>query len=86
MAELIFKSPRICYEKGNPVVGKKIYEFQAFCTCVDCLNRKAWRSEPRNLATVTIKDISKIDEVAEFLKNWTCEDGKRDLKTAYFQF
>ncbi|KEI84047.1 hypothetical protein N493_19290 (plasmid) [Clostridium botulinum B2 433] len=86
MGELVYKDARICYEKGNSVKGKKIYEFQAFCTCTDCLNRKAWRNEPRNLAKVAIKDISKVDEVAEFIKNWTCEDGKRYLKTAYFQF
>jgi hypothetical protein len=86
MAELISKNPRICYENGNSIKGKKIYEFQAFCTCSDCLSRKAWKNEPRNLITITIRDISKTDEAAEFLKKWTCENGKKFLKTAYFRF
>ena len=87
MAELISKIPRICYEGGNPVTGKKIYEFQLFCTCTDCLHRKAWRKEPRNIATITVKDTSKkVDGLAEFIKNWICEDGKQHLKAAYFQF
>ena len=86
MGKLVYKNPRICYEGGNSVTGKKIYELHAFCTCTACQYRKEWRKEPRNGATATTKDISKINAVSEFLKNWTCEDGSRNLKTVYFQF
>ncbi len=86
MGKLIYKTPRTCYENGNPIAGKEIYELQAFCTCPDCQNRKSWKREPVNIATAATKDIFKVDEVAEFLKNWTCENGKKDLKTAYFKF
>jgi hypothetical protein len=80
------KNYRICYENGNPVTGKKIYELHKYCTCPDCQNRQQIKRTPANSVTITTKDISKVDEVAEFLKNWTCEDGRRHLKTVYFQF
>jgi hypothetical protein len=86
MGKLIYKNPRTCYENGNSVTGKKIYELQAFCTCSDCQNRKSWKKEPTNIATATTKDISKVEEVSEFLKNWNCKDGKKWLETEYFKF
>jgi len=80
------KNYRVCYENGNPVAGKEIYELHKLCTCSDCKDRKTLKKEPINCATATTKDISKVDEVVEFLKNWTCENGKIHLKIAYFQF
>lgn len=77
---------RVCYENGNSVTGRKIYELYKYCNCPDCNNRKAWKREPPNRATATTKDISKVDEVAKFLKSWSCKDGKRYLEIAYFQF
>jgi hypothetical protein len=81
-----YQNYRVCYDNGNSVTGKKIYELYKYCNCPDCNNRKKWRREPSNRATATTKDISKVDEVAEFLENWTCEDGKRLLEIAFFQF
>lgn len=86
MEKTKYQRYRVCYENGDSVTGKKIYELHAFCNCEDCKNRKAWRNEPRNCATATTKDILKVGEVIEFLKNWTCKDGKRHLKVEYFRF
>ena len=77
---------RVCYERGIPVEGKEIYELHKNCRCPDCRNRTALKREPVNSITATTKDISKVDEVAEFLKNWTCEDGTMLLKTVYLHF
>jgi hypothetical protein len=77
---------RICYENGNSVTGKKIYELYKYCNCGDCNNRQKLKREPANRATATTKDISKVDEIVDFLKNWTCENGKRTLEIVYYQF
>ncbi|NFA60094.1 hypothetical protein EXM63_02545 [Clostridium botulinum] len=81
-----YQNYRVCYENGNKVTGKEIYELYKYCDCQSCKNRATLKREPANRATATTKDISKVDEVAEFLKNWTCEDEKRNLEIAYFQF
>jgi hypothetical protein len=81
-----YQNYRVCFENGNSVIGKKVYELYKYCNCPDCNNRKLWEREPANRATATTKDISKVDEVSEFLKNWSCKDGKRYLEIAYFQF
>jgi hypothetical protein len=77
---------RVCYTNGNSATGKKVYELYKHCSCPDCQYRQRLTRTPVNKATATTKDISKVDEVAEFLKNWTCEDGKKHLEIAYFQF
>ncbi len=86
MGELADKCARTCYENGNPVTGKKIYELHAFCDCVDCIARRACKKEPRNFATFTIKDNSEKTGISEFIKNWKCKDGTKHIKTEYFQF
>ena len=77
---------RVCYEGGNPVSGKKIYELHKMCKCSGCRYRVEYLKESANCATATTDDISKIDEVAEFLNNWTCNNGNTSLKIAYFKF
>jgi len=77
---------RVCYESGNPITGNEIYELQKLCKCQDCRDRANYRRGTVNRATATTRDISKVDEVAEFLKKWHCKDGKQQLKTAYFNF
>ncbi|MBX4152327.1 hypothetical protein, partial [Paenibacillus lautus] len=57
-----------------------------YCNCAECKRRMAWKREPANRITATTKDIIKVDEVAEFLKNWSCEDGNRRFETVYVQF
>lgn len=81
-----YQNYRVCYENGNSATGKKIYELHKYCTCQDCMNRQKWTRQPVNSATATTKDISKVDEIAEFLKNWTCADGRRFLEVTYFKF
>lgn len=82
-----YQNYRVCYEKGISVAGNEIYELQKICKCSDCLTRRRkGKRETLNAATATTSDISKVDEVAEFLEKWTCEDGKRALATVYFQF
>lgn len=38
-----------------------------------------------NIATATTRDIEKIDEVTEFLENWTCGQS-REVKIIYYRF
>ena len=88
MGRLIYgKEPRICYEGGNSVKGRKIYELHAACTCEKCEYRaKYLKKNFPNDATATTMDIDKVEELKEFLINWTCEDGSKELKTTYFKF
>lgn len=81
-----YKNYRVCYENGNSTTGKEIYELYKYCKCEDCQRRLQFKRESPNKATATTKDISKVDEVADFLKNWTCEDGKRRSEIVYFKF
>ena len=77
---------RICYENGNPTTGKKIYELKKYCTCPECRYRQEIERTPSNSINITTEDIAKIDEIAEFLKKWTCENGKKQLETVYLEF
>lgn len=86
MEEPNYQNYRVCYENGNSATGNKIYELYKYCNCPNCEDRQQWTRTPANKATATTKDISKVDEVAEFLKNWTCENGKKHLEIVYFQF
>lgn len=86
MGRLMYGGPRICYDNGNSATGEKIYELHASCTCEDCQDRSSMRREPANQATVTTKDVLKIDEATEFLKDWSCENGKKLLEPVYFKF
>jgi len=79
-----YQNYRVCYENGNPVTGKEIYELYKYCDCEDCKNRTRFnKKEIANKITITTKDILKVDEVTEFLKNWKCKNGKIQLKIAY---
>lgn len=86
MTQPKYKDYRICYEGGNAKVGKKIYELKKMCKCEKCRWRVKFAQGTANCATATTKDVTKIDNVAEFLRNWTCEDGSISLQTAYFKF
>lgn len=86
MEEPKYKNYRVCYDNGNANTGKKLYELGKYCTCEDCLYRVQWKREPANGICITTEDISKVDEIAEFLKNWTCKDGKRRLERVYLKF
>lgn len=88
MGRLIYgKEPRVCYEGGNPVKGRKIYELHASCTCEKCEWRtKHLKKQFPNEATASTIDAEKVEEVKQFLKNWVCEDGSKELKTVYFKF
>ena len=77
---------RICYENGNPVTGKKIYEMHKSCECGPCRRRVNWRTGYANCATATTQDVKKIGEVLRFLDNWTCKKSEGQLKPEYFSF
>lgn len=70
-----YRNVRVCYEGGNSVTGEKIYELKKYCKCSSCDYKLKHTRYPSNCITVTTKDTSKIDEIADFLKNWTCEDN-----------
>jgi hypothetical protein len=78
-----YKNYRVCYENGNAKTGKEIYELHKYCACSDCRYRQDSKRTPVNAITITTMDISKVDEIAEFLKNWSCEDGTKQLDTIY---
>ena len=86
MTEPRYKNYRVCYTNGNPKTGIKLYELHKDCKCYGCQSRTRYRRQPSNGITVTTADISKVDEIAEFLKDWTCADGQRLLDTVYLRF
>lgn len=66
---------RICYNNIDPAVAQKVYELSKYCDCTTCKDRLL-RREPTNWVSATTKDISKVDDVAEFLKSWVCNEKK----------
>ena len=77
---------RVCYTpNGNSKTDTKVYELQKYCTCENCKIRTSIRREPVNRGVVTTKDFSKINEAADFLEKWTCNDGKRLLEPSFYK-
>ena len=81
-----YQNYRVCYENGNRLTGEKIYELYKYCKCEDCQRREQWSRTPANKVTASTRDISKVDEIAEFLSNWNCEDGTKSLDILYLKF
>ena len=86
MAEPKYKNYRVCYEGGNSKTGAKIYELFKYCKCDGCTRRLKMYRQPANRITASTKDINKVDEIAECLKNWTCKDGSKMLDIVYKKF
>lgn len=59
------------------LTGETLYELHKICKCENCQCKLKYDRLPPNQATVTTKDISKVDEVAEFLRNWNCKDNTK---------
>lgn len=82
-----YQNYRECYdgrfEDGKFVKGQKLYELHKYCLCEDCRYRQSRYRTPANGITITTPDISKVDEIAESLKTWTCADGTKMLPTVY---
>ncbi|MDQ0494041.1 hypothetical protein [Paenibacillus brasilensis] len=71
----------VCYDK----TGEKRYGLYKYCDCADCKNRMLKR-EPVNWVSATTKEISKVDDVAEFLKKWTCDTEGRYVGVVFLKF
>lgn len=81
-----YQNYRVCYSSQfMGVKGKEIYELTQHCHCGSCVNRERYTRGAWNCATASTKDISKIDEIHEFLKNWVCGSDS-PIKTTYFNF
>lgn len=80
-----YKNYRVCYDSIDPATAKKVYELGKYCDCPDCKDRLL-RREPVNWVSVTTKELSKVDSVAEFLKKWTCGNGKTYVGVTFMKF
>lgn len=85
MKEPKYKNYRVCYDNGNAKTGKKLYELDKYCDCEYCTYRFKMNREPSNRIVITTEDISKVDEIAEFLKNWKCEDGRTHVDPIFLR-
>lgn len=77
---------RICYENGDKKHGKKIYELHKFCECDGCKSRFEHQHKPRNTVTVTVRNHNNMKNAKEFIENWTCKDGSRELPCEYHTY
>lgn len=62
---------RVCYDNWDRTKATEVYVQTKHCDCPSCKDRML-RREPVNWVSTSTKDISKVDDVAEFLKTWTC--------------
>lgn len=65
----------VCYDSWDRANAAKLYALYKYCDCPYCKD-KILRREPVNWVSATTKEISKVDDVAEFLKKWTCGQKK----------
>lgn len=73
MTNLKYQNYRAC----RSLAGETLYELHKNCKCEYCRRKLEWKRQPPNQATATTPDKSKVDEVAEFLRNWTCKDDSK---------
>lgn len=76
---------RVCYDNWDRVKATKLYGLYKYCDCPSCKIRSLKR-EPVNWVSATTKEISKVDELAEFLKKWTCDDGRKYVGVIFLKF
>lgn len=86
MSKYFSSRVRVCYEHGDIRTGKKIYEAKQLCHCENCVNRFKWRNEVLNCVTASTYNKSKIEEMLQFLDNWTCKDGTKHIEIEYIHF
>lgn len=63
---------RVCYDNLDRSIANKLYGLYKYCKCEACQTRFKMKRLPPNWASATTPDITKIDEVADFLENWIC--------------
>jgi hypothetical protein len=77
---------RECYRNGIVKEQDKLYEFHVFCECDKCKWRYKYLKEPRNQLTITTDSKDKFNQIKEFIENWKCKDGDKNLPTEYIRF
>lgn len=86
-------SERIVYRGGIDRPENKGLEINCRCECDGCKQRYDYSKYARehrnvscrNTASIVVWDEEKITEAREIAKNWTCKNGKMELKTEYIQ-
>jgi len=77
---------RICYPLGlMGVKGNEIYELEKYCQCRYCKTRRSYNREPANTLIASTTDILKLNDIADFVNDWTC-GNERQLERLYVKF
>ncbi|CAH1205772.1 hypothetical protein PAECIP111893_02414 [Paenibacillus plantiphilus] len=63
---------RVCYDNWDRSIANKLYAVSKHCECEACNTRFKIKRLPPNWASATTPDITKVDEVADFLETWNC--------------
>lgn len=80
-----YQNYRVCYDSWDRTKATKLYALYKYCNCPDCKD-SLLRREPVNWASATTKEISKVDDVAEFLQKWTCDTRGRYVGVVFLKF
>lgn len=86
-------SERIVYKGGIVRPKNKGIEIKCTCECDDCKCRYEYSKHREigkvsfpNQLSITVWNEDKIDEAVKFSEEWKCKNGRKELKTEYFQY
>ncbi|MBU8573737.1 MULTISPECIES: hypothetical protein [Bacillus] len=71
------------YRTCKTLSGETVYELNKYCQCPECRKRSQFYREPANRLCVTVKNIADLDNASLFLKDWSCNDGNKQLETLF---
>ena len=78
---------RICYRHGIVKPENKVLELHAFCDCDKCkIRRKFVNHGLRNVLTVTVEKMERLNEAKQFIDTWECKKNEYDFRTEYVTF
>ena len=75
---------RICYRHGIVKPENKVLELHAFCDCDKCkIRRKSVNHGLRNVLTVTVEKMERLNEAKQFIDTWECKKNEYDFRAEY---
>ena len=78
---------RICCKHGIAKPENKVLELHAFCDCDKCkIRRQSVNHGLRNVLTVTVEKMERLNEAKQFIATWECKKNEYDFRAEYVTF
>lgn len=73
------------YRTCKNLDGETLYELNKYCECEGCKKRYQYYRQPANRVCVTVKNLADVDNAASFLKDWSCDNGNKQLDILFLK-